>query len=95
MAKVPVADDDILTLNVGGTILVTKRATLTQVAHTFVTWTCAGQHAEMPACPECWLVFLTLVYDINCKHLHTGIELKTLYFTPACASAGTLSSEYI
>ena len=32
MAKVPVADNDILTLNVGGTIVVTKRATLIQVA---------------------------------------------------------------
>lgn len=32
MAKVPVADNDILPLNVGGTILATKRATLTQVA---------------------------------------------------------------
>ena len=31
MTTVPVADNDILTLNVGGTLLATKRSTLTQV----------------------------------------------------------------
>ena len=31
MAKVPVADNDITTVNVGGTHFLTKRATLTQV----------------------------------------------------------------
>lgn len=31
MATVPVADNDVLSLNVGGTLLTTKRSTLTQV----------------------------------------------------------------
>lgn len=48
MAKVPVADNDLLTLNIGGSIQVTKRSTLTQVALAsaqVLNLICAGQHA--------------------------------------------------
>ena len=33
MATVPVADNDVVDVNVGGTIVSTKRSTLTQVGH--------------------------------------------------------------
>lgn len=46
MAKVPVADNDLLTLNIGGSIQVTKRSTLTQVAltsaHSFISDLCGS-----------------------------------------------------
>ena len=35
MAGVPVADNDVLDLNVGGALLTTKRATMTQVINSF------------------------------------------------------------
>lgn len=70
MAQVPVADNDILTVNVGGTHFLTKRATLTQVNQLLASALAPRSdqlrpdaHAELPVCASHQLM-------LDCKHMH-------------------------
>ena len=102
MAKLPVADNDILTLNVGGTIFVTKRATLIQVA-----LASANKCRSVMLGAKCFVVQVivlrrwpamsaglsswTFLSVIDCKHVQSALGLHFVSFNNAASSRCTVT----